>query len=119
MSTPPSTGPSAAPSTATFVQSVIPASRPPMSPPSSAIDAGSTSAAPSPWTQRKAISIGRFTEAAQPTDAAVKSTSPTCATRRGSSRREKTATTAAAIATTRLYEVITHETPTSVVSNAP
>ena len=76
MRTPPSTGPSAAPSTATFVQSEIPASRPPVSPPRSAIDAGSTSAAPSPWTQRKAISIGRFTEAAQPIDASGEEDEP-------------------------------------------
>ena len=62
---------------------------------------------------------GSDQEAAQPIDATVKSASPTCAHRRGSRWRERAAMAAAATATTRLYEVITHDTPTIDVLNAP
>ena len=53
---------------------------------------------------------------AQPIDPAQNSTSP-AAQLRGSKRRN--ATSAATTATTTLYDVITHETPTIVVSKAP
>ena len=69
--------------------------------------------------QRNTISTVRFQETAQPTDATVKSTRPIWAQRLGSTLRETAAIAAAATATTRLYEVITHETPTIEVLNAP
>src|SRR5262245_53074792 len=97
----------------------MPRSREPTRPPSSEIDVASRNAPPSPWTQRKTMRAGRDHEAAQPIDAAVNSASPTCAQRRGSRWRERAAIAAAATATTRLYEVITHETPTIEVLNAP
>src|SRR5262249_26123701 len=118
VSTPPSAGPTAAPSVPAVVQTARPRSADPVSAERSASEPARRSAAPSPWTQRATISAGRLHEAAAATEARQNTASPTRVTFPTSNRRSTGTRANAATETTRLDEVITHETPTIGVPNA-
>ena len=117
--TPPSAGPSAAPNVPVVIHSRAPRDVEPVRPPRIDSAPARTSAAPKPCTQRKTISAPRLHAAAQPIEPAVKKTSPTRVTSRTCSLRVNGTSAKAATQTTRLYDVITQDTATIEVLNAP
>src|SRR5262249_14061098 len=117
--TPPSAGPSAAPKVALAVQIRAPRAAEPASAPRSGSAAASSIAAPRPWRHRKTIKAGRLHAAAQPTEASVNRASPTRAMCSTSTRAITGNRQNETSATTRLYDVITQDTPTIDVSKAP
>ena len=119
VSTPPSAGPAAAPIVPASVQTAAPRAGVPANAARPRSDAASNSAPPRPCRQRKPMRTSRLQAAAQPAEPAAKRPMPTIPVGRGRRRRAKGTRQRAATATTRLYDVITQETPTSVVSNSP
>ena len=117
MRIPPSAGPIAAPNVPAAIHVATPRARDPVSTESSASAPASSIAAPAPCTHRNTISAGRLQDTAAPTDPAQNRTRPPRVRLATFTRLITGINANAHTARTRLYEVITHETPTIVVLN--
>src|SRR5512132_1046796 len=116
VSTPPSAGPTAAPNVPASVQIATPRAVEPASAARTGSEPASSSAPPRPWTERAAIRNPIESASAQAIDAARNRTVPAARSRLARAWCTTTTSASAQIASTRLYEVITHATPSIVVS---
>ena len=116
---PPSAGPIPAPSVPAAVQIATPRAFEPANAASTGSDPVSSSAPPSPWTERAAIRNPIEFASAHAIDAPRKTTDPAARSTFARTRCTTNTSSSAEAASTRLYEVMTQATPSIVVSNVP